>query len=194
MAEPEELSDSDFLPDDAPAPQSRVRPPTGVWRQGPLLVVRKGADLPARCIKSNEPTDQVWKRTLYWHHPAIYLAILPGVIFYVILALALRKTAVLRFGLSPGWLSRRRWGIATGWLIALGGIGLMFSAGAARSDGAQLACVLGGIVTTLIIGPVWGVLRSRLVVPTRMTDDYVWVKGICPEYLADLREFPRDAS
>ena len=51
---------------------------TALWRQGNVLVMRKGSQLPARCVKSNQPTDRRLKRNLYWHHPAIYLTILFG--------------------------------------------------------------------------------------------------------------------
>ncbi len=48
----------------------------GIWRQGSLLVMRKDAVLPDRCIKSNVLTDRKLKRSLNWHHPAIFLSIL----------------------------------------------------------------------------------------------------------------------
>ena len=43
----------------------------GIWRQGSLLVMRKDAVLPDRCIRSNVSTDRKLKRRLNWHHSGI---------------------------------------------------------------------------------------------------------------------------
>lgn len=63
-----------------------------VWREDDVLVCTPGANLPPRCIKCNAPTDMPSRRYIFhWHHPVIYLALLMGVLPYVILAIALRK-------------------------------------------------------------------------------------------------------
>jgi hypothetical protein len=50
--------------------------------------------------------------------------------------------------------------------------------------------VIGGFVCIFVIGPIYGLLRSQLISPKRITDEYVWIKGVHPWYLAELREFP----
>lgn len=81
----------------------------GVWRHGGQLVMRKDALLPARCVKTNEPTDRWLRRQLFWHTPALYIMIVfPGLLFYIIAALLFRKTADIKVGLSPTGFSRRR--------------------------------------------------------------------------------------
>ena len=49
---------------------------------------------PHRCVKCNEPTEPPNKRrTVYWHHPAVYVLLLVYVIVYIIVAVIVRKTA-----------------------------------------------------------------------------------------------------
>lgn len=63
-----------------------------MWREGDVLVCTPGANLPPRCIKCNAPADMPSRRYIFhWHHPVIYLALLMGVLPYVILAIVLRK-------------------------------------------------------------------------------------------------------
>ena len=56
----------------APAPAAEA----GVWRDGRLLVMHKSAQLPDRCVKSNQPADGRLLRKMYWHHPLIFLSLL----------------------------------------------------------------------------------------------------------------------
>src|SRR5687767_13019351 len=63
------------------------------WRQGDLLVVRKGARLPHACVKCGLPGDgRPLRRTYYWHEPWVYITILAGLLVYVIIALVLRQS------------------------------------------------------------------------------------------------------
>jgi hypothetical protein len=117
-----------------------------------------------------------------------------SLLIYVIVALIVRKKAVVQIGLTQQWRSRRRRGIAVGWLIALGGVGLMFSAAAVSDRDLAPFVVIGGILCTLVIGPIYGLLRSQMISPKRINDDYAWIKGVHPSYLAELREFPGEGS
>ncbi|WP_428960443.1 hypothetical protein ACQR53_00290 [Xanthomonas oryzae] len=83
-----------------PARTDGCKPPTlyltpahgDVWREGDVLVCTPGANLPPRCIKCNAPADMPSRRYIFhWHHPVIHLALLMGVLPYVILAIVLRK-------------------------------------------------------------------------------------------------------
>ena len=52
-----------------------------LWRDGKLLLIRKGAELPDRCLKCNEPAEGYrLKRTLSWHPPGWYLLVLLNLI------------------------------------------------------------------------------------------------------------------
>jgi hypothetical protein len=64
----------------------------GPWSAGELLVMRCDLPLPHCCVKCGEPATTQFKKRLYWHHPALYLALLPGVLPYVVLTPFLRRT------------------------------------------------------------------------------------------------------
>lgn len=188
-----------FMPDyDNPYAPPKVAPPIidnrmgeskGLWRKGHLLVLHKHAPLPARCVKSNMPADRRLKRNLYWHHPAIYLAVFIGVLVYIILAVVLRKTATINIGLSEEWFARRRRAIAMGWLLALGSIGA-FSFGVARADQDWSVWLIGLSPLVFLVGALYGLIGARMVVAQRISDDYVWIKGVCPDYLDGLPNWP----
>src|SRR5579862_1250440 len=107
-----------------------------VWREGNKLVVPRAWALPARCVKCNAPADPRYTldKTLYWHHPLIYLLILPGVLIYAIVAIILRKSARVQIGLCTFHGHRRRMRILIGWLMALFGIGLIIASIALSSN------------------------------------------------------------
>ncbi|NLF73070.1 MAG: hypothetical protein GX575_28880 [Candidatus Anammoximicrobium sp.] len=162
----------------------------GLWRKGNILVMWKGAQLPERCVKSNQPTQRRLKRSLYWHHPAIYLSVLISIWIYVILALVLRKSAIIYIGLSDAWFARRHRAMFIGWLLALTGLalfGLSFHS-LVRSDAFPWLLVASPLV--FLAGAVYGLLAARMVAPQRISHDYVWLKGVHPDFLADLPEWP----
>ncbi len=163
---------------------------TGLWRQGNVLVMRKGSQLPARCVKSNQPTDRRLKRNLYWHHPAIYLTILLHILIYVILALILRKTATIYVGLSDEWFAKRHRAMFIGWFLVLASIG-MFVAGVATVDRSEtFPWMLVASPLVFLGGAIYGLLAARMIAAKRISDDYVWLKGVHPSFLADLPEWP----
>ncbi|NIJ86569.1 hypothetical protein FHY35_003613 [Xanthomonas arboricola] len=136
---------------DSREPPTLYLPPThgAVWREGDVLVCTPGADLPPRCVKCNAPADISPRRYIFhWHHPAIYLALLMGVLPYLILAIVLRKRSAHVLSLCA-WHERRRvrcvaiamasivpllvgvlWiGGATGWLTGAGVMAVMLLIG-----------------------------------------------------------------
>ncbi len=162
----------------------------GLWREGSLLVMHRNARLPDRCVKSNQPAHGRLRRKLQWHHPAIYLLILVALLIYVIVAIVMTKRATIYIGLSEEWFVRRRRAIATAWLMALAGIG-SFVGGIALVDQHPQAgwLILLGLVLVLA-GAVWGIVKATLVTPKRITDEHIWLKGVHPDFLAELPRLP----
>lgn len=162
----------------------------GLWRKGKILVMRRNAQLPNRCVKSNQPTDLRLQRNLQWHHPMIALTILIGLLVYIILAVILTKKATIHIGLSDEWFAKRRQAILIGWVTALGSIALGVI-GIVMVDQVP-ACgwlILVGFIT-FFVGIIYGAVCARMVSPSRIDDEYVWLKGVCPEYLAELPDWP----
>jgi hypothetical protein len=163
---------------------------SGIWRQGSLLVMRKDAALPDRCIKSNVLTDRKLKRSLNWHHPAIFLSILISICIYIILALILSKKATIYIGLSDEWFAKRGRAMMIGWGSVLASIAMVI-VGAAMVDrnGAFGILIIAGLVLFLF-GAIYGLVASRMVSPTKIDDAYVWLKGANAEYLASFPAWP----
>jgi hypothetical protein len=169
----------------------------GLWRKGNQLVMHKQANLPARCVKSNEPIEgRRLKRKLTWFHPLIYLSLQAGVLIFAILAIVLQKRATIYIGLTSEWHRRRRRALWAGWIIGLLGLAVLIGSivvlcNSRDSDPpwAGLLGLLSGIIV-ILVGAIYGSAGSRMVTPVRITDDYVWLKGVHPDFLADLPPWP----
>jgi len=162
----------------------------GLWRKGSLLVMRKNSQLPARCVKSNAPTDRRLKRSMYWHHPAIYLSILISILIYVILALILRKSATIYIGLSDEWFAKRHRAMLVGWLLFLASVAMLIAGIAMLDQSDAFPWLIAASPLVFLFGAIYGLLGARMVAPARISDEYVWLKGIHPSFLADLPEWP----
>jgi hypothetical protein len=163
----------------------------GLWRQGNLLVLHKAAPLPDICLKSNLPASRRLKRNLQWHHPAVYLALLVNLIVYVVVAMIVQKRATLFIPLTEEWFARRKRRLLIAWgsfLLCLGMIVLGIVLAVNEQDWGLLL-FLGGLIGGAVVG-IAGLLSCRLIAPTRITDEYVWVKGVHSDYLDRLAIWP----
>ncbi|MCP2730852.1 hypothetical protein [Limnofasciculus baicalensis] len=161
-----------------------------IWRAGNILVMRRGAQLPDRCIKTNQPANgKRFKAILYWHHPAIYLVILLNLLIYVIIAIFVRKKAVVYFGVSEEVLQKRRRAILWGWGVGVAGIILFFSALSLQSQLAMAIFLLPVGQALMLGGLIGGSARATIVNVYRIEDEYIWIRGVAKEYLALLPEW-----
>lgn len=179
-------------------PFSSFNPSPGeLWRDGKLLVVPTFARLPHVCVKCNQPVSEGTPgskrltQKLAWHHPALYFLILPGVLIYAIVVLALQKKATLELSLCPVHNGRRvRWLVFT-WVTVALGLGLIVlgfggvTGGAKRNEMWLAWMMLGGLLLALL-GGIVGAIMVRPVTPTRIDDVRAWIKGVSPELLATL--------
>ncbi len=155
---------------------------TAAWRRGKQVVLLKNAALPFRCVKCNSPAEgKPLRRNFSWHHPAIYLTIFIGLLGYVIVALCVRKTARISFGLCPRHRAQRAWGVAMSWLFILGCFGLV--ACAALFD--NLAFTGLGLLS-LILGLAIYLVAAQPLTPSRIDDQWVWLRGAGKDYLDSL--------
>ena len=155
-----------------------------VWRKNSVLVMTRHSLLPDRCVKCNEPAERKLKRKLSWHHPALYFLILGGALFYILLAVFLRKTAIVEVGLCENHSAIRRRDIIITWVLGLFSVFSFFLA----SQLADLTFVGIGSVLVLITG-IYGAVRIPVVSPTKIDDNFVWLKGFGTSYLAELPEW-----
>lgn len=169
-----------------PPPPSVGLPSGGLWRDESTLVMEKNATLPDRCVKCNEPAMGVrLKRKLSWHHPILYILIFGGLVFYLIIALIVRKTATLDVGVCARHLKKRRQGIVISWLLIIGGIVGFFAALSLNEGGLAL---LGMVL--FLGGVIYGIVAARLVAPSKIDDRLVWLRGLNKDYLSDLPAWP----
>ncbi|PWU15656.1 MAG: hypothetical protein C5B50_15115 [Verrucomicrobia bacterium] len=160
-------------------------PPTlagPAWRSGKQMVLRSEAALPDRCVRCNAPANGFrLRRKLYWHHPAWYLLIIISLLVYAIVAICIRKKAVVNIGLCEQHRAQRKWFIIGSWLAVLGGLGLLIG-GISASSGKT---ALGGIVL-LLGGAIFAAIKVPVVSATKMDDAYVWAKGAGEQFLGQL--------
>jgi hypothetical protein len=152
------------------------------WRDGKLLVTLLDAELPHRCVKCNEPCEPPKKpRTIYWHHPAIYLLILVAVLIYLIVALATRRTARISAGLCERHRNKRRLTIGGAWAGVIAGFCVMVWG---FNEGPGFAGLFGLL---LLLGSMfYGVLAGRIVWAKRIDKQNAFVKGCGAEFLDTL--------
>jgi hypothetical protein len=160
----------------------------GAWRDRRLLVLVRDGSLPDRCVKCNEPALEPTKgRKVYWHHPALYLIVLVNILIYLIVALIVRKTAVVPAGLCSRHKRRRTLAIAFGWLGTLAGF-WMIVAGASGSGGDGALLALGVLV--VLLSMLLGLIFARIVYAKRIDDRYARLKGCGEPFLDSLPDFP----
>ena len=155
---------------------------TEMWREGKVLAMRKGSQFPHRCIKCNEPAVAPGRRQkLTWHPPGWYLLILLAVLLYVIVAMIVRKKATVEIGLCERHQKRVLWGRIIGW----GGFALMLALGFCAATQESNAF---GVALMLLVLPwlIATIALNRLVIPHRIDDRYVRLKGCGPAFLAAL--------
>jgi GYF domain 2 len=157
----------------------------GLWRKGKTLVAAKDAQFPDRCIHCGGTTDlRRLKKRLYWHHPAVYLTILAGLLIYVIVALVVRKRADIEISICAADRKRRMIKIALAWLLFIGFLASFPVLGAYRAPEWMWF-----LPPLLLIASVVLALLARLVYAAKIDEKQVWLRGICAGYLADLPEW-----
>jgi len=156
------------------------------WRDGNVVVMLAGGEIPHRCVKCNEPAEEPTKeRTLYWYNPWLYLLVLISILVFAIVALIVRKKAVVSAGLCADHKRRRRNALTVAWIGVLAGT-LLLLLGVTESSSA--AALTG--VPLMLIAIVVGITLGRVVYPVRIDNDYVRLKGCGEHFLATLPEFP----
>jgi hypothetical protein len=155
-----------------------------IWRTQSVLVMTKEALLPGRCVKCNAYTDERLKRKLTWHHPALYLLIFASILIYAIVAMIVRKTATVDVGFCPEHLAARKKHLSITWALGLLSIG-SFVGGLMFEDATFFLASAALILATAI----YGIVTLRVVVPTKIDDHLVWLKGVNADYLQELPEW-----
>ena len=165
---------------DGPSPEDT----DDIWRDGKLLVFRKGAVLPDRCLKCNEPAGGYrFTRNVSWHEPNWIILILLGPLIYIIVALCIRKQAKVSAGLCERHRRLRVRAIAIGWLAGLGGIGVIVLGASNEWPAVTIAGV-----DTFFFGLIYGIVGSQVFSPKKIDKYYVWLNKVDLHYRAAFSE------
>jgi hypothetical protein len=159
----------------------------GVWRLNRQIVLRPNTPMPDRCVKCNAPANGIrLKRQLSWHPSPYYLLIFIGLLIYVIVALIVRKQAVVHIGLCEAHRARRRFTIGSCWLAALAGIVAIFGGANLATGGGWLVLMgITGILAALVVGAT----AVPIVSAAKIDGELVWIRGAGREFLDSLPEW-----
>ena len=160
-------------------------PPAGnVWRHDREFVLAKGTETPDRCVKCNAPAHgNRLKRRFYWHHAAFYLLLLVMPVIYVLLALFITKRAIVEIGICERHRRQRWWTIVASWLAIL--IGIAMVAVSIMAD-TGIGFFLGGL---MLVVAIYGAMRATIVIPSRIDNDCIRLRGGGNQFLESLPEW-----
>jgi hypothetical protein len=156
---------------------------SSIYRDGNKLVMHKRAVLPDICVKTNVPTSRRLRRKMFWHHPLYYIIAPIALLLYVIVALIVRQTAKISVPISDD-VYRRRWKwIGIGWLGSLGSLAACVATVIEMERGNYMAILFVISLIAVFVFAVLGAMFSAIVLPAKITRNYVWMTGASSEYL-----------
>ena len=154
-----------------------------LWRHKKIVVLRRNAIFPDRCIKCNAPATRRLKRKLFWHHPAIYFLVLCNLVIYAIVSVIVRKRADIEIGLCNAHVSSRNRMIGIAWgLFAASLIELFFATKYSLGW-------LGGLTVLTFLASLVCSVFPRMVSAEKIEAEYIRVRGAGRAFLDSLPEW-----
>jgi hypothetical protein len=152
------------------------------WRDGAIVVLPRGRELPHACVKCGGPPEKLLRRNLTWYPPIAYLGLLVGVRPFGIIAVLLQKRATVMMPMCSRHLQRRKRSILIAWGVGLAGLSLAI-AGPASTDG--VAYIAAGIFIC-ILSLMFGVTVASPLKPAKIDAECSYLKGAGIEFLNRL--------
>ena len=164
-----------------------------MWRDGRLLVVKKGEVFPDRCVKTNDPAQgRRLRQTVDWHHPVVHLAHLATPLAYAAIAAIVARTATFDVGLGDRWRRRRRRATCIALAVFAVSVGVAAYGITLFGRGPAGVWVFLSALVPLLGVFVFFLNGSPLVTAKRISGEYVWLAGVHPDFLAGLPVWPGD--
>ena len=156
-----------------------------IYRQGDILVIGAGAELPRRCfITGNDTETSVWIKQ-FWQPAWTYLLILPGVFPYLIVSPIVGKYARLKVPIDPRILRQHSSMFRNALKL------LVFSIATIVFAIAMSWYVLVAIGLAFGLGAFIAASRAPITLDIRaMSNQWLYLSGVHPRVL----ELARDAS
>lgn len=166
----------------------------GIFRKGNTLVMHKMAQLPDVCVKTGQPSDRRVKKKMQWHHPAIVLLVLVGLLVYLIVALIVMKKATIEIPVSNDWMRvRRKRLMITLAIFAVGGVlfglGIYGAATESFSEDTLPMLFFAGAVLGFG-GLIASAIAARIIWPAKIDDTHVHLSGVHSTVLSQFPEWP----
>lgn len=165
--------------------------PYPIVRQGSALIIPvagpgQAAVLPPQCIKCGGPADgKPVERTYYWHHPALYVLILAGLLIYAVVAIVVRKGMKVRVSLCLRHAQRRSIGVTLAWVLPVVGIADAVILPQLNVDGGVVALIAIALIFTGLV--IWAVMGNPI--RPKSIDQYRGVfTGFCETFLQQFQE------
>jgi len=169
--------------------------PEKVWRNDKLIVMRKGADMPGRCILCNEAVETGKPRRILYLNIWIQVVLLVLFLIFNVLALLpilivsliFRKSAKVRIPVCDKHRRKRLWiTLATFTLLATS---IVLGVMAARTPMYQGPIFW--IAALIFIGAfVLAIVRGQLLRAKKIDKEIVILKGAKPPFLDSLPQYP----
>jgi hypothetical protein len=155
--------------------------PDWYWRDGKVLVLKQGGQLPPRCIKCNADAQMPMRsKKLAWHHPGWYALILINIIIYAIVGSLASKRVKVEFGLCEEHTAKRRNIIIASWAIFFVSMGTAFFLGQSMEN-PGVAFMIG--ILGFLVAVVLGLVGARSIYAKRITEDEVRIAGCGEPFL-----------
>lgn len=184
-----------------PKKKTRTWKPGQIWKFGKFLVMRRGASLPNRCIKTNRPTTSKVREKLYWHHPGNVWAGTIGVFLTLLLYPAVVQKESISIGLCEEFLARRRKAIAASSILLKAifiSLMVFIAVMVANCVGIRPSSDLFLLYFILLFFIPWILFACRLAVKAWLLDlisivwiedEYIFIKGVNQEYISEFPEW-----
>lgn len=179
---------ADSNPYAPPAAELRLVSAELCWRDGRHVVLRRGGDLPPRCLHCNAPgLPSARARAYSWHSPWLYLLLPVNILLYAVVALLARKTVKLHPVLCDlhRRAQRRFWLLCFG--LMTGGFGLLYAATPGQGlDESQAMAALLLSPLLLLLAIVIAAWKLGQLTTTRIDADCVRLRGAGKPFLDSL--------
>jgi hypothetical protein len=196
------MNDPNLNPYAAPAVLADAPPDTSFFKDGAFLVTRDKAELPKRCLRTNEEVpDSGWRKSVQMAYtPRWIFFLLPlGIIPFAIAIGLTQKRMKLVHSRSPATLKTRpKWRLLVFVFLALF-IGCFYAIyymfqhrvpNVKPDVNLIIGLVAGGLLSIIpmsIAGQMAQLYRAK-----KHFNGWFWIKGCSPEFLQTLPEFPSD--
>lgn len=156
------------------------------YRDQKRLVFRKGVMWPSQCIKTNKPLQENEKvrKKIYWNIPYLALLVFVSPFIYILVALLTRKQYEDFFPICSEFNKKRKLHVFFGVIVMLLGF-VLFGIAAAEES----LIVLMAPASLIVLGSIIFLIMKRLIVPTKISENFVWIKGVNKDFLMSLPEW-----